>query len=71
VKNLRGIPLHVHEGAPGLGVPGESLHEGGITVFAAMGTTHIRVQTVINPGNTRFGKNRLDLLFPNHEFSYG
>jgi hypothetical protein len=52
-------------------VTGESLHEGGITVFAGMGTTHIRVQTVINPGNTRFGKNRLDLLFANHEFYFG
>jgi hypothetical protein len=50
-------------------MPGESLHEGGITVFASMGTTHIRVETVINPGNARFGKDGFDLLFPNHELS--
>jgi hypothetical protein len=71
LENLRSIHLDVHKGAPGLGMPGESLHESGIAVFAAMGTTHIRIQTVIDPGNTRFRKNGLDLLFPDHKLSSG
>jgi hypothetical protein len=50
-------------------MPGESLHEGGITVFTAMGAAHIRIQAVIKAGNTRFGKNGLDLLFPDHKLS--
>jgi hypothetical protein len=32
-----------------------------------MATAHIRIDAIINPGNSRFGKHRLDVYLPDGE----
>jgi hypothetical protein len=50
---------------------GEPLHETGITVSAAMPAPDIGVDTVIKPGNSRFGQNGLGKdLFDFHLQNY-
>jgi hypothetical protein len=64
VENLGSILLNINKAPPGFPMAGKPLHEGRVTVPASMATAHIRIDAIINPGNSRFGKHSLNVYFP-------
>lgn len=65
ISDIRPV-LHVHEGAPRLGMAGEALHEGRVAVFTAVLAAHVGIDRVIRhrqigPGEHAFHGHVADL----------
>ena len=62
VLDLRPV-LYVQKGPPGLLVPGETLHERGVTVLAGMEAAHIGVYGIVRYRKVGFGEDGFNLDF--------
>jgi hypothetical protein len=63
LQEIGRIGFDIHEGAPGIVMARELLHEGGIAVAAGMSASHIGIEAIVYPLDIGPGQDRTAMDF--------